>query len=225
MILKTKKEFERLRSRGMQAMQSNRYDQALKLFEDADTLARQYNDRRRRLDTLNPLAQLYWRKGEYDKAKQRLALAARIAGDLGLRDEMAIVLSNYGRLNAVRVLRQTPVTKQAKELHKKALPYFMRAYRMLNGHEHLYFRYANAKHGALVAVLARDYDKAALLVSEGVGIAFKKSRKYDKQEAYKISPAGLNYFATVTSLIDQGTENPASREYKRQEKLARELVK
>jgi hypothetical protein len=225
MILKSKKEFERLHARGMQAKSTNRQDAALKIFEDADTLARLYNDRRKRLDALNPVAQLLWSVGEYDKAKQKLTLAAKIAGELNLRDEMAIVLSNHGRLEAVKIVRKTPISKQSKELHKKAVSYFMQAQRMLKGHDHLYFRYVNAKHGALVAALAQDYNKASLLLADGLSIAFKKSRKYDKDAPYKISPSGLEYFEITAKLIKLGAQNPLSREYKNYEKLARELVK
>jgi hypothetical protein len=225
MILKTKKEFERLHTRGMQAKSSNRQDSALKIFEDADTLARLYNDRRKRLDVLNPLAQLLWSVSEYEKARQKLTLAAKIAGDLGLRDEMAIVFSNNGRLAAVKIVRKTAVSRQSKTLHKKALPYFIRAQKMLNEHDHLYYRYANAKYGALVAALAQDYDKAAQLMAEGLSVAFKKSRKFDREVTYKLSPSGLQYFAATAELIRLGAQNPLSREYKKQEKLARELVK
>jgi tetratricopeptide (TPR) repeat protein len=198
---------------------------ALEYLEDADTLARQYNDRQKRLDTLNPLAKLYWQRGNYDKAKQKLTLAARIAGDLGLRDEMAIVLSNHGRLTAAQIIKKTAISKQAKELHKKALPYFMRAYKMLEDHDHLYFRYANAKHASLIAALAQDYAKASQLMIEGYSVAFKKSRKYDKKITHKINPSGLEYFTATAKLIELGAQNPLLREYKKQQKLARELVK
>jgi hypothetical protein len=140
-------------------------------------------------------------------------------------DELAIAFSNQGRLNAVKIVRKTPVSKQTKELQKNALPYFMKAHNMLEGHNHLYFRYMNAKYGSLVAALAQDYRKAALLVTEGMGVAYKKSRKYDKEYPYKVNPSGLEYFAAAAQLVSLGVKNPNSRELKNQEKLARELVK
>lgn len=225
MILKNKKEFERLRAKGAQIKSSDRHEVALEFFEDADTLARQYNDRRKRLDTLNPIAQLLWTLGKYDKAKQKLTLAAKIAGELGLRDEMAFVLSNFGRFEAVKIIKQTPVSKQPKELKKKSLHYFVKSQRMLNGHEHLYYRYVNAKYGALVAALAQDYKKASLLLADGYEVALKKPRRYNQETPYKISPSGLEYFAAAAQLINLGVKNPLSREYKACEKLARELVK
>jgi tetratricopeptide (TPR) repeat protein len=223
--LKSKKEFERLYASGMRLKSLNRPDSALKFLAEADTIARHHNDRRRRLDVLNPMAQILWSSGEFDKAKQKLALAAKISGELGLRDELAIAFSNHGRLVAVKIIKQMPVSKQAKALRQDALPYFMKAHNLLQDHDHLYFRYANAKHGSMVAALAQEYKKASLLVAEGMGVAFKKSRKYDKEVTFTISPSGLEYLATATQLIKLGTKNPASREYKNQEKLARELIK
>jgi tetratricopeptide (TPR) repeat protein len=226
MNLKSRQEFQKLHSAGLRALNGGKYSVGLKCFEEADVLAsHNNNDRRRRLDALNPLAHSLWALGEYKKAEQKLALAAKIASDLGLRDELAIVFSNFGRLESVKVIKKTPVSKQAQALRRKALPYFMKSYRMLDGHSHLYFRYSNAKYGAVVAVLAQDYKKSANLVAEGLGVAFKKGSKFDMEVTYKTSPSGLEYFAVSAGLIKLGAQNPLSREYKHHEKAARELVK
>jgi tetratricopeptide (TPR) repeat protein len=225
MSIKDRKEFQRLIAAGLKAQRAGKHEQALKHLDDADTIARHHNDRKRRLKVLNPTAQVLWSMGEFDKARQKLALAARISSDLALMDELAIAFSNHGRLNAVKILRTAPLTRQPKKLQKDALPYFMKAFRMLEGHEHLYFRYANAKHGALVAALAQEYQKSTMLSAEGLSVAFKKSRKYDKEVTYKLSPSGLDYFAMATQLTKLGAMNPGARELKTQEKVARELVK
>jgi tetratricopeptide (TPR) repeat protein len=223
--IKDRKEFDRLIDLGLKAQNSGKAEQALKFFDGADTIARHHNDRKRRLSVLNPTAQVLWSLGQYEKAKQKLALAAKIASDLALMDELAIAFSNHGRLNAVKIIKETPTSKQAKALHKDALPYFMKAYRMLEGHDHLYFRYANASYGALVAALAQEYSKAAMLSAEGLTIAFKKSRKYDREITHKLSSSGLEYFAAASDLMKLGAKNPVSRELKAQEKIARELIK
>jgi tetratricopeptide (TPR) repeat protein len=226
MNLKSRQEFQKLHASGMKAIQNGRYHAALELFTEVDTLAsHSNNDRRKRLDALNPMACSLWSLGRYEKGKQKLAQASKIASELGLRDELAIAYSNLGRLEAVRIVNTAPVSKQPKMLRKDALPYFIKAQKMLDGHDHLYYRYANAKHGSLVAALAQDYKKAALLTTEGLGIAFKKSRKYDKEATYKLSLSAWDYFVAATELVKLGTQNPASRDYKAQEKIARELVK
>jgi hypothetical protein len=78
---------------------------------------------------------------------------------------------------------------------------------------------------ALIAALAQDYKKASLLVAEGLNVAFKKTHKYDKDLTYTVNPTGLEYFAVAAELIRLGAQNPLSHEYKKQEKIARELVK
>jgi|GEM_PF-1254429 len=223
--LKNKKEFERLHALGMRSLSNGKFEPALKYFTEADTLARQCGDRRKRLEALNPMAHALWSLGEFDKAKQKLAVAAKIASELGLRDELAIVFSNQGRLEAVKIIKQKPITKQPSALSKESLPHFTRALNLLDGHDHLYFRYANAKHGALVAALAQDYKKSSLLLSDGLYVAFKKSSKFDRETTYQLNPSGLDYFAAAAKLTNLGALNPASRDYKAQEKLARELVK
>jgi tetratricopeptide (TPR) repeat protein len=226
MNLKTRQEFQKLHAGGMKAMKNDRYHAALEFFTDADVLAsHSNNDRRRRLDALNPLAHSLWTLGEFEKASQKLVLATKIASDLGLRDELAIAFSNLGRLDAVKIVKKTSVSKQPKELRKKALPYFIKSQRMLNGHEHLYFRYANAQYGAVVAALAQDYKKASRFIAEGMDVAFKKTRKYDKDLTYAVNPSGLEYFAVAAELVKLGAQNPNSRDYKAQEKIARELIK
>lgn len=225
MILQTRKEFDRLHARGMQALDAGRTNSALKIFEDADTLARLHNDRRKRLDALNPLAHSLWELGEYDKAKKKLNLAAKIARELRLWDELAIIISNQGRLTAVRIVRQTAVSGQTKELHKEALPYFTKAQKMLEDHNHLYFRYANATYGALVAALAQDYTKAAALIAEGYSVAFKKTLKYDKKAPATISASGLERLSAAAQVVDAGVKNSSSRECKKQEENARKLIK
>jgi tetratricopeptide (TPR) repeat protein len=223
--IKAKKEFQTLHTSGLKAMASNKPQAALKFFTSADDLARLQNDRRQRLDVLNPMANALWSLGEYDQAKQKLAVASKIATELTLMDELAIAFSNQGRLNAVKIVLKTPLAKQTKELQKDALPYFMKAHNMLALHDHLYFRYMNAKYGSLIAALCGDYRKAAMLISEGMGVAYKKSRKYDKEFSAKINPSGLEYFAAVAQLVSTAERAPGSRELKAQEKLARELVK
>jgi hypothetical protein len=223
--LKSKKEFLSLHANGLKAMRANKPQAALKFFTEADTLARHHNDRRARLDALNPMANALWTLGEYDQAKQKLAVTSKISSELALMDELAIAFSNQGRLNAVKIVNKSPVTKQSKELQKNALPYFMKAHNMLDGHDHVYFRYMNAKYGSLIAALTHDYHKATVLITEGMGVAYKKSRKYDKEYPGKLNPSGLEYLAVASRLVSLGVRKPGSRELKSQEKLARELVK
>jgi hypothetical protein len=223
--LAKKKEFTKLHASGMRALKIGKTEAALKFFEDADTLARHCNDRRKRLEVINPVAHCLWTLGEFDKARKKLALSVKIATELAILDELAIAYSNFGRLESVRVVKELSVTKQAKELNKTSLPYFTKVQKMLVGNDHLYFRYSNAAHGSLVAALAQDYNKSAKLTSEGLNVAFKKSTKYSRETTYKIKPAGLEYFATAAKLIELGAKNPNSREYKLLEKTTRELIR
>jgi tetratricopeptide (TPR) repeat protein len=223
--LAKKKEFDKLHASGMRSLKNGRPEVALKYFEEADTLARHCNDREKRLEVINPIAHCLWSMGEFDKGRKKLALAVKIATELAILDELAIAYSNFGRLESVRIIKRVSVSKQAKALSKESLPYFTKVQKMLAGHDNLYFRYSNAAHGSLVAALAQDYKKAALLSSEGLNIAFKKLSKYNREATYKIKPAGLEYFAIAAKLIELGAKNPNSREYKLLEKAARELVK
>jgi tetratricopeptide (TPR) repeat protein len=224
--LKSRSEFNKLRDSGVRALAQNKPELALNFFTEADELAsHSNNNRKKRLDALNPLANSLWSMGEYDKAKQKLALASNIASDLGLLDELAKAFSNFGRLEASKIIKEKPVTKQAAALRKIALPYFTKSYRMLDGHGNLYFRYSNAKYGAIIAALSQDYKKASLLVTEGLSVAFKKARRLDKEVTYTLNPSGLEFFAIASQLIYLGSKNPNSREYKKLEKVARELIK
>jgi cell fate (sporulation/competence/biofilm development) regulator YmcA (YheA/YmcA/DUF963 family) len=225
MNVKTRQEFQKLHLSGLKAQYSQKHAAALKWFEEADILASHTNnDRRRRLDALNPMAQALWALGDFKKAEQKIAQAATIASELGLRDELAVAFSNFGRLEAVKIIKQKSVSRQASNLRKNALPYFIKTQKMLAGHKNLNYRYTNAQYGSLVAALAQDYKKSALLVTEGMDIAFKRA-KYSKDPVYKLNPSGLEYFAVASELIRLGVQNPLSHAYKAKEKLARELVK
>jgi hypothetical protein len=223
--LQKKKEFEKLHANGMRCLKNGKPEAALKFFEEADTLARHCNDRRKRLEVINPIAHCLWSLGEFDNGRKKLVLAIKIATELAILDELAIGYSNLGRLESVRIVKELSVSKQAKALNKDSLPYFTKVQKMLAGHDHLYFRYSNAAYGSLVAALAQDYKKAAILSAEGLNVAFKKSSKYNRETTYKIRPVGLEYFATAAKLIELGAKNRNSREYKLFEKTARELVR
>jgi tetratricopeptide (TPR) repeat protein len=152
MNLKTRQEFNKLYESGVRALNQSKPEIALNFFVEADELAsHSSNNRRLRLNALNPLANSLWSMGEYEKAKQKLALASSIASDLALRDELAKAFSNFGR--------------------------------------------------------------------------FKKARRLDKEVTYELDPTGLEYFAVASQLINLGAKNTNSRDYKKLEKIARELNK
>jgi tetratricopeptide (TPR) repeat protein len=225
MNLKKRQEFNKLYESGVRALNQRKPEIALNLFIEADELAsHSNNDRRMRLNALNPLANSLWSMGEYEKAKQKLALASNIASDLALRDELAKAFSNFGRLEASKIIKEKPVTKQAAALRKIALPYFTKSYKMIDDHEYLYYRYANAKYGSIVAALAQDYKKASLLLTDGLSVAFKKARRLDKEVTYELDPTGLEHFAIASQLISLGSKNTNSRDYKKLEKIARDLI-
>jgi hypothetical protein len=224
MNVKTRQEFQKLHLSGLKAQYSQKHAAALKWFEEADILASHTNnDRRRRLDALNPMAQALWALGDFKKAEQKIAQAATISSELGLRDELAVAFSNFGRLEAVKIIKQKSVSRQAGSFRKDSLPYFVKTQKMLDGHKNLSYRFTNAQYGSVVAALAQDYKKSAMFVSEGLDVAFKRA-KYSKDAIYKQNPSGLEYFAVASELIRLGTQNPLSHAYKAKEKLARELI-
>lgn len=202
-----RRQFENLHTAGMRS--KNDPTQALALFEQADSLALEHDDPRKRLDALQPAARVLRGLGSYDQAHDKLATAAHIAAELGLTDEQAMVLSNLGSLITAKIVNTLPVDQQTTALKTEAVPMFNAAGLLLEKHPHFYYRYLNAKQGAAVAALAGNRTVSARLLRDGVSVAFRKSPEpYDQETPYKIHPEGLKQFLAAAALFPFGMKTP-----------------
>jgi tetratricopeptide (TPR) repeat protein len=203
------KHFEELNTAGQSAKDAGNHEGALAAFDEADRVAGIHDDSLKRMHALTPAARALWSLGRYEEATGRLQTASDIAAELGLSDERGITFSNIGRIAAVKTLRTVPVQDQASTLKQEAAPKFRDAYELLKGHPHLYYRYANAQHGAVVAAMAGERKLANKLVIEGAKVAFQRSEQpYDHIRTYKISPKGLVQLLAAAALIPFGRRTP-----------------
>lgn len=201
--------FEELHADGMNAKSQGNHADALVYFERADYLAQEHEDERKRLDALNPAARALWTLGNYREAHQRLMLARQIASKLELIDEEAIARSNLGRLAAIQVVNNYPLSLHPKYLTKTALLEFKNAYNLLENHPHLYYRYANATHGSVASALAGNRDFTRQLIAEGLAVAHQISPEpYDQRPPAEISPKGLKQLRAARYLIAMGSWTP-----------------
>ena len=202
-------QFEILNEQGQSAKNRADHEAALVQFASMDALALEYNDPSKRIHALTPAARALWSMKRYDEATGRLETAASLAEELGLQDERAITISNMGRIAAVKTVDTVPLALQAASLRELAVPKFRQAYELLRNHPHLYYRYANAQHGSVVAALAGDRKLAAQLVLEGFAVAFRTSPEpYDQRPTYQISPDGRKQMLAAIALIPLGQHTP-----------------
>lgn len=201
--------FEELHARGMQAKNTGDHNEALRYFQLADNLASRTGDKRKRLDALNPAARALWSLGHYEEATDKLEKALHIATQLELKDEQGIAVSNLGRLAAVKIVKTVPVEEQAGALSAKAIPIFFDAYTLLENHPHLYFRYANATHGSVVAALGGEKQIARTLINDGLRVSRLSSPEpYDQKTPAEISPNGLKQLRAARFLLLMGNQTP-----------------
>lgn len=204
-------QFEDLHSSGMRAKDKGDHTEALELFAEAGQLARQHHDDPKLLDALQPEARAFWSLERYDEATQTLEQARQLAFTLELPEQLGIVYSNLGRLAATRVIHTTDLspTEQIQALQQDAIPHFRRAYTILRDTDHLYFRYANAQHGAVIAALTCQRRFTRQLLIEGMRVAFRQpSDPHELRRPYRVNPYGLVDFIGATMLLPFGNQTP-----------------
>jgi tetratricopeptide (TPR) repeat protein len=218
---KHREQFERLSTTGQAAKNAGEHELALKSFEEADRLAIDYHDSLKRMHTLTPAARALWSLQRFTEASKKLEAASRVASELGLSDERAITISNIGRIASTEIISTILDARQTVALKAKAVPRFQEAYELLKGDPHLYYRYANAQHGSVVAAIVGDRRLASRLIVEGARVAFRRSEQpYDQKHTYKVNPRGLVQLLSATALIPFGKKTPLLSRYAR-EKLIR----
>ncbi|MET1033228.1 MAG: hypothetical protein ABWX94_01895 [Candidatus Saccharimonadales bacterium] len=208
-------QFEAWNTLGQAANAAGDFQEGLTYFNDMAQLAIDYDDPRKRLDAINPAAKSLWSLGEYNEATECLETAEAIGFELGLVDEAAMARSNMARVMASYVIKsgEVPLDDQAFALRDLAVPDFIKAYKQLEDHPHLYFRYANARHGAVVAALADAGYTARRFVAEGLRVAPQESPDYDQGRTYaikqpgKIKP-GLIQLAAALVISPLGSRTP-----------------
>jgi len=206
-----REQFEELHTAGMAAKDADNHELALATFNQADDLAAEHDDPLKRMHVLNPAARALWSMGRYDEASDKLRTAEGMANELDLTDERGIIISNLGRIAAVKTVQTVPVVQQAAALQTGAVPQFREALGILDGHPHLYYRYANAHHGSVIAALAGERRLSARLVVEGLSIAFRRSAQpYDQVPTYRVNWKGLVQLAAATALIPFGNRTPVA---------------
>lgn len=202
-----REKFEELHEGGMRAKEAGDHVAAAEIFEMADELAENFNDKQKRLKALNPQARALWTLGDYENALDRLNTASIVARELGLKDESAIVISNIGRLAAVRVVKTVEVQDIPKTLRYESVPFFVQARMALAGHPHYYYRFANAQHGAPIAALAGENDEVNKLIDEAVMVAYERSPlPYDQVPTHVLSLKGLGQLALARGYLEASKE-------------------
>lgn len=210
----SRQQFEALHAAGLH--NKNNPTESLAFFEQADVLAVRHDDARKRLDALQPAARALRGLGRYDEAADRLNIARHIATELGLTDEQAMVISNLSSLVTARIVNTLPTDQQAAALKTEAVPMFVEAEQLLKKHPHFYYRYSNAKQGALVAALAGERAVSARFLWDGASVVFRKSPEpYDQETTYKINPAGLKQFLAAVALFPFGMKTPGLAQFVR----------
>lgn len=189
--------YTRLESLGHEANQQGNFATGFDYFDRMEQVAIEAGDSAARLNALNPGAKSAWSQGEYVTGHHMLLTAHEIAEDLGLDDEALIARSNLGRAAMHRIVNHFALGDQAEAIRDIALPHFANAYHGLKGHDHLYYRYANAQHGSIAAALAGEHTLATSLVDEGRRVAFAVSQEYDRVPTYRINPKGLVQLAAA----------------------------
>jgi len=170
-------QYDALQAAGMAAKDAGDHEQALRSFEMADELAAYHGDDLRRLRAINPRARALWSLERYDEAIEQLETANDLATELNIQDERGIIISNMGRIAAVKTINHVPVKEQRNTLYYDAVIRFSDAAEVLKDNPHLYYRYANALHGSVVAAIAGNRKVARQLVLEGFRVAFRKSQE------------------------------------------------
>ena len=204
-------QYETLHAGGMAAKEVADHETALAAFTQADGLARENDDPLKRLHALNPAARALWSMDRYDEATDKLEVASDIAEELDIPDERAIIVSNIGRIAAVKTIDTVEVSRQAATLRAESVPKFRDAHQALKGHPHLYYRYANAHHGSVISALAGERRLAAQLITEGFRVAFRRSEQpYDQVRTYEITKKGLVQLVAATALIPFGNRTPVA---------------
>lgn len=196
--------YNQLEASGHQANRAGNFSAGLDYFEQMDAVAATAEDPAARLKALNPAAKAAWSQGEYVLAQGELLTAYGLAEDLGLSDEASIATSNLGRAAVHRIVNHFALDEQPEAIRDIALPHFANAYHGLLGHDHMYYRYANAQHGSIAAALAGDRKLVANLVDDGMYAAFRTSERYDQVPTYTINRGGLAQMAAAAIIVAGG---------------------
>lgn len=202
-------QFEELNSQGHAAKNNGDHAGALETFEQADDLAVQHGNDLKRIHALTPEARALWSTGDFEEADAKLQTAADIAEDLGLVDEQAITMSNFGRLWAVKAARTLPMDELPDALREKSVPFFELSHEMLEENPHLYYRFANGQHGTGIAAIAGQRALARSLFADSLAVAPRRSPEpYDQIPTWRINTRGLGQLAVGAALIPLGNKTP-----------------
>lgn len=210
------KQFEAWNDQGQAANKAGQFREGFAIFCEMDKLARLHNDPLKRIHSLTPAAKSLWSIKEYAIAQCWLKDAQEIATEIKRPDEIHMTNSNLGRLAAVRIVNTVSLPDQAEALSDEAVPLFMQAYQGLIGDPHLYYRYANAQHGSVVAALAGQKRAALKLAAEGAAVAPWDSPPYNEQRTYQINPRGLAQLGAAVLLAPLGPKTPVLADVARQ---------
>jgi len=190
----------------------------------ADLLLQAYNTAANPLQQVNalvPLARSEWNTNDLIGARQHLETAQEIAVKYDMPGEAAMALAGLGRLATIQALL-LPRQERQTAIRDRALPLFQAAGEMLDKLEppHPYYSYAAASYGALSAAAAGERELATEYLTNGLGVAFKKSHGHDEgKRPARISPAGLKRFLVAATMIPLGEYTPIFP------LLARKLIK
>jgi len=201
--------YEVLHRLGHGAKDSGDHSEAFKYFNLADEIAIAADDPLKQLHARTPAARALWSMGQFDAASQKMDEVKVIADDLELVDEQAIAISNIGRIAAVKIAKTMPLEEHREALRERALPHFEEARKLLKGHSHHYYAYANGHHGSMIAALAGKRWQSAKLLMSGLFAAFRRSPDYDvEKRTYEVNKKGLGQMAVAAALLPLGDRTP-----------------
>lgn len=162
---------------GLAAVRSKDFGQAFSSFKEAEALAREINDTKKRLKALNLMARakicLAGLRG-FDEAEDILFDVSDMAinsPEEGLDDELYTARSTLGRIAAIKIVRLFSYSELPEKLAQKPADFFIEVLEGLAESPNYHLRYSNAIHGAVVVALARRPAEADQLIAEGQKVA------------------------------------------------------
>jgi len=204
-----RQEFALFQKTGFSLNASGDFGPAYDAFRKAHDIALELGDEQAQVDVLNPMAKSLWSMHDFVTAHEVLTQAEEIGERNGWRDEVGIAHSNMGRAAAVRCLSGGHNGNVVTALQDYSVGYFEQALAELRGHEHYHHRFANARHGSVVAALAGQRGLAGALITEGLRVALPAGETYDPgKRQIREQSSGMAQLALAAALIPLGNHTP-----------------
>lgn len=200
--------YDYLHTQGMAAKSDGLHEEAYGFFVRAGSLALEQDNLLDWVHAETPAARALWSIERFNEARAKLdGVLFRVQAN-EIKEEIAITKANLSRLIAVQAIRENPSKDHKQILKEEALPLLKDAFIAMSNHPHLYYRYAIAHHGSVLAALAGDRRLARDLIRDGFRVALRRSPPFDECRTYEITPGGLIQLVGAMALVPLGSRTP-----------------